>query len=294
MMKTRRALVGGFVAIGLGAALLALWAALGSAHDEVLPPAWRWPVAAALAVVWLATAAAAWVVLFDVETAAERHGLTGALLLSQLGKYIPGGGIVQVTGMVAMSRGERLGAARLALGVPVIGLSVVAIGGVAVAGLSVADTSLPGWARVACIAGIAAPVVLWRPFMATVLSGARRIIKRIPAPDALPSQRAILVSTAFTAVSLSATSLGYAVLVQPLRDERDLVSLTLVFVVAWTAGFLVLPVPGGLGIREVVLVGLIGGAATSIVGAAIAHRVINIAVELVAVVAWLVTERSRA
>lgn len=283
MTGTRRAVVAGFAAVGTGAAALALWGALSSADDEVLPAAWRWPLAAALSVIWLFGAAAAWVALFDVDDRAERRTLTGALLLSQLAKYVPGGGVIQVTGMVAMSRGERLGAARLALGLPVMGLSVIAAGGVALAGLSVADTELAGWLRPFALVGLAAPALLWRPLMATVIDTGHRLWSRIPSSEGLPSQRAIVVSSAWTAVSLAATALAYAVLAESFAGDHDVVSLALVFSVAWVAGFLVLPVPGGLGVREVVLVALIGGSGASIVGASLAHRVITIAVELVSV-----------
>jgi uncharacterized membrane protein YbhN (UPF0104 family) len=281
-VTARRAIVGGFVTIGVGAALLALWATLGETEGEVLPPAWSWVVAAVLAVVWLFTAAQAWVVLFDAHDD-ERRSLTGALLLSQLGKYVPGGGVVQVTSMVAMSRNERLTASRLSLGLPVVGLSVVAVGGVALAGLSVADTDLSTWVRILCVFGLAAPLVLWRPFMESIIRTLRRAITRIPTPDHLPSQRAIVTSAIWTAVSLTASAIGYAALLQPLQDERDVATLTLAFIVAWAIGFLVLPVPGGLGIREAVLIALIGGATASIVGASLAHRLINIGVELAAV-----------
>ncbi len=278
---TRRLLVGSFLVGGLLASGLALWAALGRADDEVLPPPGRWVIAALCAAIWLFTATRAWVALF--EAPAQRRTLSGAMLLSQLGKYVPGGGLVQVTGMVAMSRNEQVSTSRLALGLPVIALSVVATGGVAFAGLALADTTLPGWARVLCLVGLATPLVLWRPLMAAVVRGAGRVLRRLPPPDDLPSQRAILVSAGWNAVSLTATAVGYAVLVQPLGTEADLVSLALVFMVAWTAGFLVLPLPSGVGVREAVLVGLIAGAAASSVGASVAHRVINIAVEVTAV-----------
>jgi glycosyltransferase 2 family protein len=277
----RRLLVGGFLVGGTLAAGLALWAALGQTEGEVLPPVSRWVMAAGCAVVWLYTATRAWVALFEAPE--QRRTLTGAMLLSQLGKYVPGGGLVQVTGMVAMSRNEHVSTSRLALGLPVIGLSVVAAGGLALAGLALADTTLPTWGRVLCLAGLAAPLVLWRPLMASVVGFARRFIRRLPPPDDLPSQRAILVSSGWNAVSLTATALGFAILVQPLQNGTDLASLVLVFMVAWTAGFLVLPLPGGVGVREAVLVGLIAGAAASSVGASVAHRVINIAVELAAV-----------
>jgi len=50
----------------------------------------------------------------------------------------------------------------------------------------------------------------------------------------------------------------------------------------------VLLVPGGIGIREAVLVALIGGSVASIVGASLAHRITTILVELLAVALHLV------
>jgi len=280
---TRRALIAAAIATGLGATGLALWSAIVSTDDKILPPASRWVAAFGFAVLWLWTAARAWVALFDRP--AERRSLTGALYMSQLGKYVPGGGFVQISSMVAMSRSDTLGASRLALGLPIVGLSAVAAGGLALAGLSVADTTLSGVSRVFCLGGLAAVGLLWRPLMVITIGSLRRFIRRLPDPELVPAQRAILVSFGWTAASLGATSAGYAVLVEPLRDDRDVVSLALVFAVAWVAGFVVLPLPAGIGVREVVLIGLIGGGLESVVGASVTHRVINIVAEL-AMVGW--------
>ena len=287
----RRLIVGGFLTGGLFAAGLALWQSVLSAGDEVLPPASRWAIAAVFAALWLFSAVQAWVAMF--EAPAQRQVLTGALILSQLGKYVPGGGIVQVTGMVAMSRNEQISTSRLALGSPVIVLSAVAAGGVALAGFAIVDSSLSGWIRVLSLLGLSAPLVLWRPAMAFAVRTARRVISRIPPPDDLPSQRAILVGGSWAAASLVATGVAYAVLVQPFYDEGDLLSITLAFMVAWTVGFLVLPLPGGIGVREAVLVWLLGGTATSIVGASIAHRIIIIGIELAAVGVYSLVRRIR-
>jgi uncharacterized membrane protein YbhN (UPF0104 family) len=287
----RRLLLGGLLAGGLFAAGLALWQSVSSAGDEVLPPVSRWIVAAVFIVLWLYAAVKAWIALFEAPE--QRETLTGALILSQLGKYVPGGGIVQVTAMVAMSRNEQVSTSRLALGLPVVGLSVIAAGGVALAGLAVVGTVLEGWLRALALLGFLAPIVLWRPMMAFSVQMVRRIISRIPPPDDLPSQRAILVSGGWAAASLVASGVAYAFLVQPAYDDTDLLSLTLAFMVAWTVGFIILPVPGGIGIREAVLVWLIGGSVASIVGASIAHRIIAIVVELGAVGIHILARRIR-
>jgi len=286
-----RLLVGGFLTGGLFAAGLALWQSVSSTGDEVLPPASRWVIAAVFAGLWLFLAIKAWVVLFEAPE--QRHTLAGALVLSQLGKYVPGGGIVQVTAMVAMSRNEQVSTSRLVLGLPVLGLSVAAAGGVALAGIAVVGTTIPGWVRALYLLGLLAPMVLWRPVMAFSVRSVRRVVPRMPAPDDLPSQRAILVGGAWAAVSLVATGVAYALLVQPSYDESDLVSLTLAFMVAWTVGFLVLPLPGGIGAREAVLVWLIGGSFASIVGASIALRIITIGIELSAVSVHFLARRLR-
>jgi len=266
--------VGGFLVGGLFAAGLALWQSVASAGDEVLPPASRWIIAALFAGLWLVFAIEAWVGLFEAPN--QRQTLTGALVLSQLGKYVPGGGIVQVTGMVAMSRSDHVSTSRLALGPPVVGLSALAAGGVAMGAISIFDTSLPGWARVLGLLGWLAPMLLWRPVMAFSVGVIRRIIPRTPPPDDLPTQRSIILSGGWTAAAMFATGMAYAVLVEPSYEESHLLSLALAYMVAWTAGFLVLPLPGGIGVREAVLVWLIGGSATSVVGASIALRIINI------------------
>lgn len=287
----RRLLLGGFLAGGLLAAGLAMWQSVSSAGGEVLPPAQRWVVAAPLVALWLFFSVQAWVAVF--EAPAQRNVLTGALVLSQLGKYVPGGGIVQVTGMVAMSRNDQISTSRLALGLPVIWLCAVAAGGVALAGLVALYATLPLWFRLLGGLGAFAPVLLWRPIMIASLTILRRITPRVPPPDDLPSQRAILVSGAWVAASLAVSGAAYALLAQPQAEGGDLVSLTLAFMVAWTVGFLVFPVPGGLGVREAVLVWIVGASVASLVGASLAHRIIGIGVELAAVGLYLLVRFAR-
>ena len=59
----------------------------------------------------------------------------------------------------------------------------------------------------------------------------------------------------------------------------------MVFIAAWVIGFLVIPIPSGVGIREAVLVAIVPGAtAAPLLAASLAQRLVAIAAELLAVV----------
>jgi uncharacterized membrane protein YbhN (UPF0104 family) len=66
------------------------------------------------------------------------------------------------------------------------------------------------------------------------------------------------------------------------------------FALAWTAGFLALPFPAGVGIREVVLIAVLGraGGTAPLIGASVAHRLLSIVAEL-AMMVWASTRGAR-
>jgi glycosyltransferase 2 family protein len=204
--------------------------------------------------------------------------------VGQLGKYVPGG-IWPVIGRGEMAR--RGGVA------PSVGYSSTV--------LSLGITYLAAIlaVAVALVAGAAGGGgVLWQPIVvllplgmlalhprvvATVLQVARRVSKRelnLPVPSWGTSAGLLLWHVpAWIAVG-SATWLVAVALDTTTPDFRNILFAT---VLSWVVGFLVVPAPGGIGVREAVFV----AAATSLSGlgvaaaVAVVARVIFILVDLI-------------
>jgi hypothetical protein len=111
--------------------------------------------------------------------------------------------------------------------------------------------------------------------------GLLRLVRRQAPPDLVPPQRAILVSSAWSVATLLASGGAFALLVSD-ASNGTLVAI-LGYALAWAVGFLALPFPSGLGVREAVLVAVVGPTAP-VIAASIVHRLVTIAAEGVLVV----------
>lgn len=270
-----------FAAIGLVFIGLALRDALRDPDLTVLPSATALVVAVLVVVVGLMAAVAGWARLLEVGN--PLHVARG-FLVAQLGKYIPGG-IWQVVGQVGHaartttvdSRGASLAylasvvaqvAAGLLVGLPVVGAAAV-----------------PWWIRAGVV--VAAATALYLLVDHRLL---RRILLALPwvggdeAEDArMPSRAALLYATGTGVVAMLAAGVVFSI---SFSAPSGILDLTLVpaFALAWTIGFLALPFPAGLGVRETALVLLVPGASsTALITASAVLRVVYIVGELVAV-----------
>lgn len=259
---------------GLAGLALAAWTSADEARHQALPSPGALGVALALQVVAMMCAARSWIALFPPE--ADRHALATGLYTSQLAKYLPAGGFVQAASQVAMS--SQGGMAAAALRLPVF--SICAVVGAAALGSALAFAGgQPTWVRIAALCGLLGLVALDRRALAGVLRLLRRISHRVPEPSALPPQRAILTCFAFALGNLLAYAGAFALLVGDLDDVQPLVAGA-AFCAGWWLGYLALPLPSGLGIREAVLVGALPGVATaSVLAASVAHRLVGLVAE---------------
>ena len=82
-----------------------------------------------------------------------------------------------------------------------------------------------------------------------------------------------------------ANGAALALLVWSLHAAR-LAAAVPAFALAWTVGFLAVPIPAGLGIREAVLIAVISrpGGAALVIAASVAHRLVAIISEAVMIV----------
>jgi uncharacterized membrane protein YbhN (UPF0104 family) len=290
---TRRRVQTAILAAGLVSLVVVVARTVDDARDSALPSAEAFVLAGGLALVSILTSGQAWVTLYRdvIESAGGRRRFEAFYSLSQLAKYLPAGGMVQAASQVNLAASTGIPLGRVAVAFPVSVVGTVAAGATLSAGVVFAD-ELPGWARVLALFGLAAPALLYRPLMAAVLRLARRYVPRVPVPDRLPNQRSILAYYGWALASIGATSAAYAVLLRSLTDEGSFAIVFFAFALSWTLGFLVVPLPAGIGVREAVLIAAIPEIdAGQVLAASLAQRLLAIGAELLAVLGSNVVAR---
>lgn len=277
----QRRLAGRIVRIVLGAAGLAfLVIALIDTWDRsqrLLRSPARLACAFAVVLVALMLWARAWSALLRHE--AEPKALQRGFYLSQLGKYVPGG-IWQAAGLVSLGRDAGADLARASTAFVVLAVAQVAgaatVGGIA----AIAAPDLPTPFRIAVIAGLGLVIVVHRGWMVAALRLVARVVKRVDV-SSVPPQRAILRSYAWSVAATAAVAVAFTILAQP-SHAGFAVAAVAAFATAWWIGFVAVPFPSGIGIREAVLLGALRGTLGSgvVLGAAVGQRLVSIAAEL--------------
>jgi glycosyltransferase 2 family protein len=215
--------------------------------------------------------------------------------VGQLGKYVPGG-IWPVVGRAEMARrgGVRAGAAYSST---VLSLATTYLGAMAVA-VATLPFGLDGqraqrWVLVLLPLGVLA---LHPRVIDLALSRAERLTGRRPAVT-VPSWGTSVRLLARHVPAWLAIGVATWTVAAALGDAGSLGNVLFATVLSWVVGFLIVPVPGGVGVREAVFV----AAATSLpaglaAATAVAARLVFIAVDVsgAAVTATLVRRRARA
>ena len=253
--------------------------------EQVLPSGPALLAAGALALIALASAARSWGALFQsvLRSRRERSLLRGTFYLSQLTKYLPAGGVIQTAGQLGLARSLGISLARSAAAFPV---SVV---GVAVACATLGsvlalDGDLRPELRVACALGLISLGLLDRRVLAGGVALVRRVVRWVPAPDLLPTQREIMVLYGWALAAVGGYAAAYAVLLRSLDVELNPLFVIGAFAISWIIGFLAVPFPAGVGVREGALLILLPGVgAAPVLAASLALRLLAIATEVLAV-----------
>jgi uncharacterized membrane protein YbhN (UPF0104 family) len=279
------------LALGLVGLAVATKASLHDARDAQMPgPV---PIVAALLLTRLALScsARAWIAL--VGPGPDARLLRASLYESQLVKYLPAGGLLQATGQVAMTATQGIPLARVTLAYATLTVETVAAGLFVASGLVFVDGA-PGWLRIVAPLGLLAPLVLHTRVLASVLGLVRRVSVRMPAADQLPSAAARARAFVACLGNQVLYAMGFVVLLEAVDPSAPTYGALVAYVIAWVAGFLVLPLPSGVGVREAVLVGVVPGvAAGPVLAASLAQRLVSIAAEVVAVLGNRVGSRRR-
>lgn len=274
--------MGGFVVAALaffGYALVDAW----DRTDGELPSLGRLAGAAGVWLMGLACGAIAWAELLG----GPRLRLGAGLVVSQLGKYAPGG-IVQAGGQVAHARASGIPLDRASTAFVVLALVQAVAGCSWSMVLAITWDDGAGWVRLGiAAASVASLVALDRRWLVWLLGRFRRTRER--AGGLVPSQGAIVRAWAASLGSLGAASLAYVVLLGSFGEVERPWFVLAGYATAWTAGFLVVPIPSGLGIREAALASILAGelASSVLVAASVYHRLVMIVTEGVAALAML-------
>jgi glycosyltransferase 2 family protein len=230
-----------------------------------LVPTWpRVMIALVLIVAGLLSAGLSWRTLFG--PAGRARGLTKGFFFATLARYVPGG-IWQPVGQVGSATGSGIPMRTALVAFPVHTVIYIVSGAVVGAGVALFVPGLTFLVRSASAGGVLAVVLLDRRVMATALQIARRFVRRLPTPDEIPGQGAILRAFVLTTVTVVLTCASFAVL------AKGGIGTVCAFAAAWTVGFILLPIPSGIGVREAILVGLLPVPTRVLLTAAIAHRV---------------------
>lgn len=260
---------------GIAGLAIAAYTGVGDAREQKLPGPGPLAAALVLQAVALVCAAWGWVALFPAS--ADRHALRSGLYTSQLTKYLPAGGFVQAASQVALSSDEG-GMASAALRLPVFSLCQVAAA-LTIGSLVALNGDLPTWGRVLAGLGLAFVFVLDRRVLAAVLRLLRRMIKRLPEPTDLPPQRSILVCYVCCIGNISAFAAAFTILLRDLTSVHAL-SAGAAVAAGWAAGFIVVFLPSGLGLREAVVLAAVPSLGTApLLAASVAHRLAGFVAE---------------
>jgi glycosyltransferase 2 family protein len=292
-MNRRRLLQTAVLVVGLAGIGFAVSETLKDAREHVLPSAGALVFAAVLCQFAIAASARAWVALFSdlVDSRAGRSVLRGTFYLSQLTKYLPVGGVAQAASQLGLARSVGVPLKRSTVAFPVSAVGAVVAGVTLGSGL-VFDSKLPAWTRAAALCGLAVVVLLNRGLMARVLDLARHFVRRVPGSDQLPTQSDIVAFYLWALATIAALCAAYALLLHSLTAAVNPFVVFSAFAVSWVIGFVVVPIPAGVGVREAVLVALIPGVgAAPLLAASLALRLLSIGTELLAILANRVVAR---
>lgn len=259
-------------------------------RQHVLPSAWALGFAWVLAMVSLSFLAKSWVSLLSGQ--ARGPALASAFYTAQLGKYLPGG-VWQAAGQVGLARRAGVTTAFAVTAFPIHAIVQAAAGGTVGVALAFLGWRVPLPVRLASLSGLLLLPLLRRAWMVRAVGILARLLRRTWPETLVPSQARILRSYAIGIAAVVSSGAGFMVLASSLRTGISMAALVPAFALAWTAGFLALPIPAGIGVREAVLIGLVGsgGAAAPLIGASIAHRLMTIAAEVVMIGLGAVREK---
>lgn len=306
-----------FGVAGLTFLAVTFWRTWDRSSEVLVPAWWRLVVAFVLLTVAMALTYRAWAQLLPPDV--RGRSLSAGFYVSQLGKYVPGG-VWQAIGQVGYATRAEVSLPRAATAFVVFAFTQAGAGAVVGAGIALFGTELDGWLRLAVLAPLGILIMLDRRWLVWVITWYRRrrpqpLVSAAPgaidgdttvpadtreAVQALvPAQAAILRAGVWCLGVILAMGSAFAVLVTGLVPEASFPTVVSGHAMAWMVGFVAVPFPSGLGIREAVHILLLGpsvGTAT-LIAASVYFRLAQMLAELVLIAAsrnWRAPARATA
>ncbi len=260
---------------GLVGLVIATVSTIDETRGQALPSPAFLTAALALHTLALVFAARGWIALFPPD--ANRLDLSMALFASQLTKYLPAGGLVQVASQVALSS-EKGTVGRAALRMPVFAICGLMAALTLGAGVAL-DGDLPWWGRTLAVCSLLGLTMLNRGMLQAVLRTVGRFVPRVPEPEDLPSQWSILRCYGWMLLNMAAFALAFIVLLGDVTEIEPLAAGAAI-AASWAVGYAVVVVPSGMVVREAVLVAALPGlGAAPLLAASVAHRLVAFVAE---------------
>ena len=270
-------------------ALASRWAEVQENIREISP---AHLVAATLAAVGaLLASMMAWRrILLDLDHDLPRRLAAQVYFAGQLAKYLPGS-LWSVLAQAQLARTHGVTAARSA-GAALV-QHVIALGVSLILGTTaipfVLDSGLPSWTKVIALASPLGIVLFAPPVLNRMLRAAATVLRRPAATGTAVTWRGVGGAVGWTALSWVLLGAHVAVLCAALGGTgvSTVVASVGAYALAWSIGFLMIVVPAGAGIRELVLVvaltsRLPGGADAALTVAVVSRLVTLVADVLVA------------
>jgi glycosyltransferase 2 family protein len=232
------------------------------------------------------SAARAWAAIVGGGLRFPRQA-ANAFMAAQPTKYLPGGAAFQAVTQVGLSAGPERRAT--AVGGSYIAFLIVQLAaGLTIGSALVLSGGGVPWALRGLVAlGLLSVLLLRRGWMARSVLLASRVFRK-PAPnDLVPTQRALYRAFLWALVPAVLSGAAFGLILEGSIGQA--LHAIPAYAVAWAVGFVVVPLPSGIGLREAVLsVFLIGTSSGAVVAASIVHRLVVLVGELLlfAIVWW--------
>lgn len=270
-----------FALLGLG---FLAWSLVTAIQDPDLtvvpsPPVLAGTVVLVVGGLWAAVLS--WSALLSVRPS---RTVARGFLVAQLGKYMPGG-VWQAVGQVGHAAGSAPGGAKHAATAFVMSVLTQVTAGLTVGAALTFSSATPTWLRATMpLAAVASLALLLQPgLMRRVIGLIPPLARRLDTDTVVPSRRQLLTAWGWGVVTMTLAGVIYLLAYSAPAGGIALEAIP-AYALAWTIGFLAVPFPAGLGVREAALLLLLpSGDPTALVAAAAIVRVIYIVGELVAI-----------
>lgn len=240
---------------------------------------------ASLLVMIVATAllSQSWV---SLSSSMPRFGLHRVFIISLLGKYIPGG-IGQPAAQVIYGSAHAMPPRQTAVMFVLHSLAQVIAGGAIAGLLLVSRPDLSPWLPMF--------LVVWLG-LAILFMNRRAVASLVDRLDPRESfefearrwPTVAVRCVAWALLSLAGHGYAFALVLQGLGADSGGVAIAMGFVAGWLVGFVTIPFPAGLGVREAVLLLLIPNPAGMIMAASVTFRIVALLAEVLMMVFSLV------